>query len=217
MRSALLAGLVTLVMFIAGSGAGAQSTDQDKDKGRANALWQQALTLYGQGKKPEALTVFRESLRLWSDEVRKNYVARLQEGLDLETAGKPAVAPPKAATPVKPTAQAPPTAPAASDPDAPAEMMPLARGFVTRLDPKILIQMREILAPFGTALHYADQKDSAEPSVLRVVFAGLDGEFLELQMGVDAKGAVTVGDVSVESLGRDPARLALILQSYRIQ
>lgn len=210
MRNTRLLALVTLVMFIVASSAGAQTTEQKTDQAKANALWQQALTLYGQGKTSEALTVFRESLKLWSDEVRRSYVARLEEGLDPPgAAGKPAVSPPKATfTFVPPSA---PPSPVASE-----DVMPLAKGARITVDAKVLVQVREILAPYGTALHFAGPIDAAEPSALRVVFASLDGEFLELQMGVDPNGLVTVGDVSVISHGRDAARLALILQSYRL-
>jgi hypothetical protein len=106
-----------------------------------------------------------------------------------------------------PAGQAAPATRAADD------MMPLT-GASPRLDAATVTQVRQILAPFGTELYYAG-KDPADPSVLRVVFAGTGGEILELQMAVDASGVVTAGDVSVVSHGRDPARLKRILQSYR--
>jgi len=106
-----------------------------------------------------------------------------------------------------------PAGPAAPATPAAADMLPLT-GATPGLDAATVTEVRHILAPFGTELYYAG-KDTADPSVLRVVFASAGGEILELRMAVDGRGVVTAGDVSVVSHGRDPARLRRILQSYR--
>lgn len=241
MRRGPRLGLIALLIFLAfGVTAIAQTPSQDR--ARANVLWQQALALYGQGKKTEALTAFRDSLRLWSDEVRKSYVARLEEGRAAETSTPPPPNTPRPATalpttpppttpkptaPIRPTPASTPatTTPAPSKIAAPSamasdgelpELIPLAPGATISVGAPIATQVRQILAPFGKALHFAGKATGDEPTTLRAVFTSFDGEFLELLMGVDAAGAVTVGDVSVVSLGHDAARVARVIAAYRI-
>jgi hypothetical protein len=104
--------------------------------------------------------------------------------------------------------------PTAAPNDVSDKPTPLAPRAIIHADAKVVAQIQEILAPFATALHYVAPRAPEEPSILRVVFLDVKGEFLEELMSVDAGGSVAVSDVSAVSHGRDAARVSLILQQY---